>query len=867
MNSNISMAQLQAIANQAIAAHKQGNFPEAERLSLQLFRMDPVSPVARNILGLIRSHQARHAEAIDLLAAAVKADPKMPTNLANHGLVLQAAGRFAAALASYDAFLKLVPDHPVGLVNRANSLRSLKRYGESVACYDRALAKEPAYAEGHYNRAFTLAEMTRWQDALAGYDKAVAIKPGLTVAWVNRGNVLRALKRYDDALASYDKAFALDPRNAGAFYNRGVTLSDMNRTDDALASYDQAIALQPAFAPALTNRGNILRNAQRLDDALACYDKAVAAEPGNAEAHFNRGVVLADMKRFADAAESYAVATAAKPDHSDAFYNRGIALAELKRWGEALASYDKALTLKPDYVEVLNNRGVILQHLNHLDEALAAFDKAVAANPDYAEALYNRSYVRWRKLGGDAQAVRDLERVIEINPDYEYARGDLLHLRTQAGDWNGLAEEIAVIEAGMRAGKPTVRPFVYQAISGSPADLQTCAVNFSARNFPTMPAPPHSAPHDKIRIGYLSADFREQATAYLMAGLYECHDKDKFEILALDNGWDDGSAIRKRLAASFDKLIDISQLSDDDAAARIRAEGVDILVNLNGYFGTPRMGIFARKAAPIQINYLGFPSTLGADYIDYIVADRIVIPGDEHRYYTEKVVTLPGSYQVNDSKRATDTDVPTRAEHGLPDSGFVFCNFNQSYKLMPAAFGAWMRLLKEVDGSVLWMLEMNAALPDNLRREAASHGVDPERLVFAKHIPIAKHLARLSLADLFLDSLPYNAHTTASDSLWAGVPLITCRGTAFPGRVAASLLQAAGLPDLVTETPEDYHALALKLAHSPALLASYRQQLAQNRATCALFDTDRFRRNLESAYETMMARRHEGKAPAAFTVP
>jgi protein O-GlcNAc transferase len=867
MNSKISMAQLQAVANQIVAAHKQGNFPEAERLCHQLFQMDPVSPVARNILGLIRSHQGRHAEAIELLAAAVKADPRTPTSHANHGIVLQAAGRFAAALASYDAFLKLVPDHPVGLVNRANSLRSLKRYAESVATYDRALAKEPAYAEGHYNRAFTLAEMTRWEDALASYDKAVEIKPGFTAAWVNRGNVLRALKRYDDALASYDKAFALDPRNAGAFYNRGVTLNDMNRTDDALASYDQAIAFMPTFAPALTNRGNILKNAQRFDEAMACYDKAIAADPQNAESHFNRGVLLAEMKRFTDAAASYAAAVALKPDHTDAFYNRGIVLAELKRWGEALASYDKALALRPGYTEVLNNRGVILQHLNHLDEALAAFDKALAANPDYTEALYNRSYVRWRLHGGDAQAIRDLERVVELNPDYEYARGDLLHLRTQACDWNGLSEEIAIIEAGMRAGKPVVRPFVYQAISDSPADLQMCAVNFSARHFPAAPALPHHAAHDKIRIGYLSADFREQATAYLMAGLYECHDKDKFEILAFDNGWDDGSAIRKRLVASFDKLIDISQLPDEDAAARIRAEEVDILVNLNGYFGTPRMGIFARKAAPIQVNYLGFPSTLGADYIDYIVADRIVIPDDEHRYYTEKVVTLPDSYQVNDSKRAMETDVPTRAEHGLPERGFVFCNFNQSYKLMPAAFGAWMRLLKEVEGSVLWMLDMNTAVAGNLRREAVGHGVDPERLIFAKHIPIAKHLARLSLADLFLDSLPYNAHTTASDSLWAGVPLITCRGTAFPGRVAASLLQAVGLPDLVTETAEDYHTLALKLAREPALLASYRRQLAQNRATCALFDTDRFRRNLESAYETMMARRRDGKAPAAFTVP
>ncbi len=857
---------LQALANQTIAAHQKGDLAEAERLCQQILQIDRVSPIARNILGMIRSQQGRHGEAIELLAAAVKADPKSPSSLANHGLVLQAAGRFAAALASYDSFLKLVPDHPVALVNRGNSLHSLKRYAEAIAAYDKALARNPTYVEGYYNRGITFAEMNRWDEALASYDKAVELKPAFPAAWTNRGNVLRAMKRYDEALASYDKAIALDPRNVGAFYNRAVALGDMNRTDDALAGYDQALVLKADFAPALTNRGNILRASGRLAEALVCYDRSIAADAGNAQAHFNRGIVLADMRRFVDAVSSYNTALQIRPDYLDALYNKGLALTELQNWGEALASYDKALALKPDYTEAWNNRGVVLNTLNRLDEALTAFDRALAANPDYTEALYNRSYVRWIKDSGAEQAIRDLERVVVLNPDYEYARGDLLHLRTQVCDWNGLDAEIDAMNAGVRAGKPIVRPFVYQAISESPADLQMCSVNFTRKRFPAVPGAPHVGNHTKIRVGYVSADFREQATAYLMAGLYEAHDRDKFEILAFDNGWDDSSATRKRLAAALGKFIDISKLSDDDAAARVRAEGIDILVNLNGYFGTPRMGVFARKPAPVQVNYLGFPATLGADYIDYIVADRIVIPEDERRYYTEQVVYLPDSYQVNDSKRAIDSTAPTRTACGLPEAGFVFCNFNQSYKIMPAAFGGWMKLLHEVEGSVLWMLQATDALADNLRREAVRHGIAPERLVFAPHVPVGKHLARLALADLFLDSRPYNAHTTASDALWAGLPLVTCRGTAFPGRVAASLLYAAGLPELVTETMDEYHALALNLARDPARLASYRQRLAQNRATCALFDTDRFRRNLEHAYETMVGTWRAGKAPAGFTV-
>lgn len=863
MNSNI----LQGIAAKTIAAHQQGNLAEAERLCQQLLQLDPVSGVARNILGIIRSQQGRHTEAIALLAAAVKSDPRSLGNLANHGLVLQAAGRFAAALASFDAFLKLAPDHPAMLANRANSLRSLKRYAEALAVYDKVLALNSAVAENHYNRSITLADMNRRDDALAGYDKAIALKPAFPAAWTNRANLLRQMKRYDEALASYDKALAIDPANVSALFNRGVTLKDLQRDEDALANYDKALALNPGFTLALTNRANLLRALNRREKALEDYDAAIAAEPRNAEFHFNRAAALAEMGRSDAALASYATAIELKPDYVEALYNNGLILQDQQRWEEALRCYDRALKVKPDYVEALNNLGIILNTLDHIDGALEAFDRAIAVNPDYSEAYFNRSSVLANKTPGDLQAIRDLERVLALNPDYEYARGDLLHLRMQVGDWSTITAEIAALDAGLRAGRPVVRPFAYQAVSESPADLQACSVLYAAKYFPARPPAPHPVVSSaKIRVGYVSADFREQATAYLTVGLIEQHDKDKFEIIAFDNGGDNGGPTRQRLNAAFDRVIDIRTLSDDAAAARIRAEGIDILVNLAGSFGTPRMGVFARKPAPIQVNYLGFPATLGADYIDYIVADRIVIPEGERHHYTEKVAYLPDSYQANDSKRAIDPARPTRSDYGLPENAFVFCNFNQSYKLTPAAFAGWMKLLSEVDGSVLWILQSTPALADNLRREAVRLGVAADRLVFAQQVPIGRHLARLALADLFLDSRPYNAHTTASDALWASLPLITCRGTAFPGRVAASLLTAAGVPELVTETMDEFHALALKLARDKDLLASIRTKLALNRATCALFDTDRFRRNLESAYETMMTTWRDGNAPAGFTV-
>jgi predicted O-linked N-acetylglucosamine transferase (SPINDLY family) len=435
----------------------------------------------------------------------------------------------------------------------------------------------------------------------------------------------------------------------------------------------------------------------------------------------------------------------------------------------------------------------------------------------------------------------------------------------QQADWRGIDQAIAAIDQGVRDGRPVVRPFVYQAISQSPDDLKRASILYAAHRFPPKePMAGKSPPHDKIRVGYVSGDLREQATSFLTAGLYECHDRDTFEIVAFDMGWDDGSRLRQRLEAAFDKFVTLTHLPARDAAERIKAEGIDILVNLNGYFGAESMSVFAHRPAPIQVNYLGFPATLGAPYIDYILADRIVIPEDEQDCYTEKVVYLPDCYQVNDSKRPIAGNIPTRAQCGLPEQAFVFCNFNHIYKLTPGMFAVWMTLLKEVEGSVLWLLRSNKDFPDRLRREAEKAGVAGERLVFAPPATPAEHLARMKLADLFLDSMPYNAHTTASDALWAGLPLLTCRGTAFPGRVAASLLHAAGLPELVTTCLQQYQAEAKRLAGDPASLRVIRQKLQETRLNMKLFDTKQFCRHIEAAYRTML--NISAHAPHGFSV-
>jgi protein O-GlcNAc transferase len=750
------------------------------------------------------------------------------------GTLRSQQGRISEAISLISKSLQICPNDFAALSIFGPLLMAAGRFADALETFDRILAIRPSDPQGLYNRGLALANLNRFEAALSSYDSAISRQPGFVFAWINRG----------------------------------IALGKLGRFDEAIESYDRTLALQPQLSQALENRGTALLSLGRFEEALANYDKVLAIEPGNAAAWNIRGVILHALARFERALEAFERAVALRPNFADAFRNRGDALRNLRRFDEALTSYDHAIALDPDNATTWNERGVLLGEMNHLEDALASYDKSLALKPDYTKALINRGSLQWSKMERRYdEATRDLERALALEPQHAYARGELLHIRMQAADWRDFPREKAQIDQDVREGHLVIQPFVYQAISDSAADLAACSRRF-AKLYPAVSCPPvsRSRNHRKIRIGYLSADFREQATAYLTVGLYEMHDRQKFEIIAFDNGASDGSAIRARLEKAFDKIVAISHLSDHVAADRIRAEEIDILINLNGYFGSHRTGVFAHKPAPVQVNFLGFPATLGAPYIDYILADRVIIPEEDRRHYCEQVVYLPDCYQVNDSRRPIAEDVPTRASNGLPEKAFVFCNFNQSYKLTPAMFESWMRIIRQVPDSVLWLLDDIPEFRDNLCRAAPRHDVASSRLIFAPRVAVEKHLARLRLADLFLDSLPYNAHTTASDALWAGLPLLTCRGTAFPGRVAASLLTAANLPELVTETSGDYEHLAVTLARDTARLCAIRQRLQQNRLDCALFDTDRFRRHIEAAYATMWDIWLRGEQPHAFSV-
>jgi protein O-GlcNAc transferase len=653
-----------------------------------------------------------------------------------------------------------------------------------------------------------------------------------------------------------------------ALHLLGAVAARQGRLEEADLRLSEALTINPDSAEAYSNRGNVQRAQGHFTEALKSYDKALALKPAFTEALANRGGALKDLERFHEALESYDRALTLRPDLAAVHYNRGVALSALKRHEEALASYERAIALKRDFVEALNNRGNALAALKRHEEGLASYQRALALRPDFAEALQN-SGAALAYLGRHQSAAQALEQALRLDANLPFAKGNLLHSRMHCCDWRSYEEESRRVIADVQAGKRTIEPFMFLAVSDSAEDQLRCSEIWVREQC----APGASAVwtgrrylHDRIRVAYVSSEFRTHPLGHLMVGLFEQHDRKHFETIAISLGVDDGSPMRTRLKGAFERFVDVRSYSDREVAELMREMEIDIAVDRNGFTTGARPGIFSLRPAPIQVSYLAYPGTTGAEFIDYLIADEVVIPRAQRACYTEKVVYLPDSYLVNDSGRHIAERTPTRAEVRLPDRGFVFCSFNNQYKITPQVFDVWMLLLRQIDGSVLWLLEGNETARRNLRREATVRRVDPQRLIFAPKIAHQDHLARHRRADLFLDTLPYNAHTTASDALWGGLPVLTCMGTTFAGRVAASLLRAVGLPDLITHTLEEYQSLALQLATNPTRLAEIKQRLAGNRLTWPLFDTDRFRRHIEAAYLEMWERQQRGEPPASFGV-
>jgi len=652
--------------------------------------------------------------------------------------------------------------------------------------------------------------------------KAVKINPNDPSIRFNLAKALLESGFNKESLPHHKYAVELDPNNAGAWFNYGVALSNLGQGEEAIAAYDQAIKLNPAYDEALFYKGVALYRLERFNAALVSYDKVLDLNSSYHGSWYNKGLALFALERYEEAIACYDQAIKLHSSYYEAFSSKAVSLIKLKPKGyeEALACYDQALSLEQSYIEAWVGKGLVLQELKLYEEAISCLNKALT-----------------------------------LNPDFDWLYGDFLHTKMQICEWNEFtnisAKEILnkVLEK-----KKTISPFPLLGLSdNSGLQLQVahlyakakCPSNLSLGDIGKRPQ------QKKIRVGYYSADFHNHATGHLMAQLFELHNKSQFEIIGFSFGPEQDDEMRSRLMGAFDQFIEVDKKSDRDIAQLSRQLNIDIAVDLKGFTRDSRPGIFSYRAAPIQVNYLGFPGSMGIDFIDYIIADETLIPSNLQKNYSEKIVYLPNSYQVNDGKKIISDRKFSRDELGLPENAFVFCCFNNCYKILPATFDAWMRILNSVDGSVLWLLEDSQRASENLKREAEKRGVDEHRIIFAKRMPLPEHLARHHQADLFIDTFPYNAHTTASDALWSGLPVLTFTGESFASRVGASLLHAVGLPELITSSQSDFESLAIELAKDPLKLEAIKARLRDNRLTFPLFNTPLFTMHLEAAYIKM----------------
>ena len=777
------------------------------------------------------------------------------------------AGRLTQARAAYRRLLDAQPRHVVALHHLGVVEHQLGERGEAIRLLRLCLAAKPDYAQAHCDLGVMLMQSGQDEEAIAACRTAVALDPNLAAAHGNLGDLMQRKGDHAAAERAYAKATALLPDFAAAHASRADALIALDRLEEAQGACDSAIRLAPELAQAYGAKGLILHRRDRLGDAVAAYEAALRLDPMLALVHTRLGNALHAMQHFEAALAANRRAVEIDPGCAEAYANQALTLQALGREDEALAAYRHALVLKPGLIEALTNIGPLLQRLGLADEALAALEHAARLAPDADFVLLGLAGVlKDQRRYGEAAAV--YRKLLALPKPPAAAHYDYCTLRRQICDWDGLEDAERTAIAAVRQSGARVDPFAALAMAASPDDHLALARAW-ATGFGTAPSPARVSRADQdgqIRVGYISSDFFDHATASLIAELIERHDRARFEIFAYCLSPDDGSAMRRRLIAAFDRFTVLTSLSKAEAARRIAADGVDILIDLKGHTRNGPSAIMAQRAAPIQVNYLGYPSTMGADFIDYIIADPFVAPMQQQRFFAERIVHLPDCYQPNDTLRKPAEPRLTRAKCGLPEDAFVFCSFNNAYKITAPVFTVWMRLLAGTPGSVLWLLDANPLAKANLQGHAAARGIDPSRLIFAPKLAAADHLARYALADLFLDNLPVNAHTTASEALWCGLPVVTCAGEIFVGRVAGSLLRACGLGELVTHSLDEYESLASRLAADRPALTALHEKLARNRLTTPLFAIEPYARNLEAAFAHMMRLHHRGELAAAFAV-
>jgi len=893
--------QYQTEINAVIALFANGELQKALEAVKALTKIYHKDSLLHNITGACYGGLGELGSAVKSYERAIAIKPdyaKAHYNLGNtlHELTLQGFGHLDGPVKSYERSIEIDPDYAEAHNNLGNVFQELGRLDEAINSYEKAIFHKPNYVEAHFSHGVVLFDLGQLDNAVKEYQKAIELKPDFSEAHNNLGNTYKELGQLDNAVNSYQKAIELKPDFSEAHNNLGNTYKELGQLDNAVNSYQKALAINPNYPALHNNLGNAYKELDRLkdaeksyiraltynpnyidslnnlgvvlndlgefDDAVKNYERAIAIDPNYAEAYNNLGVTYNKIGYLEKSAESYKKALSINEDYADAYNNLGVVLKKLGQIHQAIDSYKKALNINPNDADTHNNLGIAFDELELLDDAIQCYHDAVAIQPELASPYNNLGHTLC-KLHRYQEAILSYEKALTIKPNLDYLMGSILNTKMNCCNWDELKSLIGDVSQKIINNENVIEPFHLMGLIDDPAlqrKAQELRINSDHPKINILPAIDFYSKHKKICIGYFSADFRNHPVGFLTAELYELHNRNHFEIHAFSFGPDTNDEINHRIKAGVDHFHDVNTMSHKEIVLLARSLEIDIVVDLGGLTAEARTDVFAMSAAPIQLSYIGYLGTMGADYYDYLIADSVMIPEKSQKYYSEKIIYLP-SFQVNDSTEMPPKITLSRQEVGLPEEGFVFCCFNNTYKFTPDVFDSWARILKSVEGSILIIYANNELSKTNLFKEITKRGVDSDRLIFANSIPRSEYLARYRVADLFLDTHPYNAGTTASDALRMGLPMLTLKGKSYQARMGASILNALNLPELITSTPEEYEALAIELAKNPEKLKIIKDKLISNLTSAPLYNTSLFTKSLESAYKTMYERYHRGLEP------
>ena len=811
----------------------------------------------------------------------------------NLGNIFKEIGQLDLAIKSYEKAITIKPDYVESHYSLGSSFYESGKLEETVKCYERVIELRPSFKEMHNNLGNVLKELGRSDEAVLSYDKAILIDPNFVEVYFNLGTTFQELNQLENAVKHYQKAIDIKPNYPEAHNNLGVAFKELKEFDSAIKAYQMAINIKPDYAEAHNNIGIVYKELGQLDDAIKSHEVALKIFPQYAEAHNNLGIILIEGKQLNEATERFKKAIVSDHNFVEAYNNLGSALMELNDFDLSFENFQKAISINPNYVEAQNNLGTLFMHLGQLDEAVECFQKSIKIDPNYEYAHNNLglAYIDLNNLDESAkcyqraidinpgyyepranyanlladlnkldEAIINYDRAYELNPEADYMLGSIVHTKMRVCVWDDYSNQLLDLQNKINDGKKVIGPFQLMALIDDPELQQKTSIIYAQDKYPKnkiLPKIDKYSRNKKIRIGYFSADFRDHPVALLTAELYEVHDRSQFEVHAFSYGPNSEDKINLRIKAGVDQFHDVSKMSHKEIATLSRSFEIDIAIDLSGVTQNSRTEVFAMSAAPIQTSYIGWLGTMGADYYDYLIAAKGMIPKENQKYFSEKIVYLP-SYQVNDSKEILPEASFTREDLGLPKDSFVFCCFNNTYKITPEVFDVWARILQRVEKSVMMIYVSHKLGEKNLIKEIKLRGINPERLIFGAKLSRGEYLDRYRSADLFLDTFPYNAGTTASDALKMGLPILTLKGNSFNSREAANIISAVNLSEMITVSQEEYESLAIELANNPMKLKAIKDKLVDNLPNAPLYNTRLFAKNIESAYKTMFETYHQG---------